>query len=42
MTGVAPTAAATLDACNLAAAATLSGSYWSTATPTAFGSTGDA
>jgi hypothetical protein len=40
MTGVAPAAAATLDACNLAAAATLSGSYWGNATPTAFGSTG--
>ncbi|MDO8680607.1 MAG: prepilin-type N-terminal cleavage/methylation domain-containing protein [Acidobacteriota bacterium] len=40
MTGIAPTAAATLDACNAAPAATLSGSYWANATPTAFGSTG--
>lgn len=40
MTGVAPAAAATLDACNTTAAATLSGSYWANATPTAFGSTG--
>jgi type IV pilus assembly protein PilA len=44
MTGVAPTAAATLDACNTVAggpaAAALSGSYWSDATPTSVGSTG--
>ena len=40
MAGIAPAAAATLDACNTTAAATLSGSFWANATPTAFGSTG--
>ena len=40
MAGIAPSAAATLDACNTTAAATLSGSFWANATPTAFGSTG--
>jgi len=40
MTGLAPAAPATLDACNAAAAATLSGSYWGNATPTSVGSTG--
>lgn len=40
MTGVAPTNAATLDACNGVLAAALDGSYWANATPTAAGSTG--
>lgn len=40
LTGVDPTSAATLDACNGVAAADLSGSYWAAATPSSLGSTG--
>ena len=40
MTGEAPAATASLDACNLVAAADLSGSYTATADPTSPGSTG--
>jgi prepilin-type N-terminal cleavage/methylation domain-containing protein len=40
MTGLAPAAAATLPACNTVAAASLSGSYWANAVPTAPQSTG--
>jgi type IV pilus assembly protein PilA len=44
MTGIAPAAAATQDSCSAGnggpAAAALSGSYWSNATPTSVGSTG--
>jgi type IV pilus assembly protein PilA len=40
MTGVAPVSAATSAACNLVAAGSLAGSYWSSANPTSPGSTG--
>jgi prepilin-type N-terminal cleavage/methylation domain-containing protein len=40
MTGVAPAAPATVDACNGEVAANLSGSFWGNATPTSVGSTG--
>jgi len=40
MTGVAPAAAASTDACNLVVAANLSGSYYASADPTSPGSTG--
>ena len=40
MVGIDPTTPTTLNACNGAAAATLDGSYWGNATPTAVNSTG--
>jgi type IV pilus assembly protein PilA len=40
LAGIAPSSAATTVACNAVAAASLSGSYWSNASPTSPGSTG--